>query len=79
MPKLYDRITQVLAIAIYQLPAEPWIRAFLALGMLYLVTSAFTLAKCIRDRQDEEGVVKRIDDARVEKILADHDPFNATT
>jgi hypothetical protein len=63
-------------IAIYQLPAEPWVQAFFALGTLYLVTAAFTLAKCIRDRQDEETVVKRIDDARVEKILADHDPFN---
>ncbi len=28
-----------------------WVRAFLALGLLYVVTSSFTLAKCIRDRQ----------------------------
>jgi hypothetical protein len=26
-----------------------WVRAFLALGLLYVVTSSFTLAKCIRD------------------------------
>lgn len=64
-------------IAIYQLPAEPWVQALFALGTLYLVTSAFTLAKVIRDRQDEEGVVKRVDQARVDKLLAEHDPFNA--
>jgi hypothetical protein len=40
------------AIGIYQLDADPWVRAFLAIAVLYLVTSAFTLAKVIRDRQD---------------------------
>ncbi|GKQ36337.1 YiaA/YiaB family inner membrane protein [Streptomyces sp. A012304] len=40
------------AIGIYQLDADPWVRAFLGIAVLYLVTSAFTLAKVIRDRQD---------------------------
>lgn len=40
------------AIGIYQLKADAWVRAFLAIAVLYLVTSAFTLAKVIRDRQD---------------------------
>ena len=40
------------AIGIYQLDADPWVRAFLAIAVLYLVTSAFTLAKVIRDRQE---------------------------
>lgn len=35
--------------AIIYVPVDPWIRAFLALGTLFLVTSSFTLAKCIRD------------------------------
>jgi hypothetical protein len=43
------------AIGIYQLDADPWVRAFLAIAVLYLVTSAFTLAKVIRDRQDSAG------------------------
>ena len=38
--------------AILYLPVDPWVRAFLGLGTLYLTTSAFTLAKCIRDAQD---------------------------
>ena len=40
------------AIGIYQLKADAWVRAFLAIAVLYLVTSAFTLAKVIRDRQE---------------------------
>ena len=51
----------------------PWVRAFLALGLLYVVTSSFTLAKCIRDRQEETAVVSRVDQARLEKLLAEQD------
>ena len=35
------------------LPAPVWVRAFLGLAVLYVVTSTFTLAKCVRDRQEE--------------------------
>jgi hypothetical protein len=66
-------------VGIAYLPVDGWIRGFLALGMLYLVTSAFTLAKCVRDRQDETSVVSRVDQARLDKLLAEHDPFNTTT
>ncbi|MFG2355485.1 YiaA/YiaB family inner membrane protein [Streptomyces sp. NPDC048521] len=40
------------AIGIFKLHADAWVRAFLAIAVLYLVTSAFTLAKVIRDRQE---------------------------
>lgn len=50
-----------------------WVRAFLALGLLYTVTSAFTMAKVIRDRHEEHGVVSRVDQARVDKLLAEQD------
>jgi hypothetical protein len=40
------------AIGIFKLQADAWVRAFLAIAVLYLVTSTFTLAKVIRDRQD---------------------------
>jgi hypothetical protein len=52
-----------------------WIRAFvaLALGLLYVVTSSFTLAKCIRDRQEETAIVSRVDQARLDRLLAEQD------
>ena len=38
-------------------------------------TSSFTLAKCVRDAQETQSVVTRLDQARVDKLLAEHDPF----
>jgi hypothetical protein len=55
------------------LPLGAWPRAFMALGILYAVTSAFTLAKVIRDRQEESTVVGRVDQARLDKLLAEQD------
>lgn len=63
------------AIGIFRLSADAWVRGFLAISVLYLVTSAFTLAKVIRDRQEAGQIVSRVDQARVEKLLANHDPF----
>jgi hypothetical protein len=65
--------------AILYLPVEPWIRAFLGLGTMYLTTSAFTLAKCVRDAQETQTVVSRLDQARVDKLLAEHDPFRTVS
>jgi hypothetical protein len=67
-------LTAVTAGIVY-LPVGAWIRAFLAIGVLYVVTSAFTLAKVIRDQQESSTVVNRVDQARIDKLLADHDPF----
>jgi hypothetical protein len=57
------------------LPVNGWVRAFLAVGLLYVVTSSFTLAKCVRDHQEATAVTSRVDQARLDKILSEHDPF----
>ena len=62
-------------IGVAWLPVDAWIRAFLALGMLYVVTSSFTLAKCIRDGQEQQNVLSRVDEARLERLLREHDPL----
>ncbi|MEU6402688.1 YiaA/YiaB family inner membrane protein [Streptomyces sp. NPDC046985] len=63
------------AIGVFRLNADAWVRAFLGIAVLYLVTSAFTLSKVIRDRQEAGQIVSRVDQARLEKLLAEHDPF----
>jgi hypothetical protein len=63
----------VTIIGIGYLHDSRWVRAFLALGLLYVVTSSFTLAKCIRDRQEEGAIVSRVDQARLDKLLAEQD------
>jgi hypothetical protein len=62
---------------IYFLPLDPWPRLFLAITFLFLVSSAFTLAKVIRDQQEAATVRVRLDEARIEKMLADYDPLSA--
>jgi hypothetical protein len=68
-----------LAAGIFYLPVGGWIRAFLGLGPAYVVTSAFTLAKTIRDAQETGTVVRRVDQARIDKLLNEHDPFKTTS
>jgi hypothetical protein len=62
-------------VGIYYLPAAPWPKAFLALGTVFLTTSAFSLAKCVRDAQENQHVASRLDQARVDRILAEHNPW----
>ena len=57
------------------LPVDPWVRAFLAIGTLFLISSTFTLAKCVRDQQEASTVRVRVDEARIERLIAAHDPF----
>ncbi|OKJ97130.1 hypothetical protein AMK26_29710 [Streptomyces sp. CB03234] len=63
------------ALGIFNLETDAWVRAFLGIAVLYLTTSAFTLAKVVRDRQEAGQIVSRVDQARLEKLLAEHDPF----
>ncbi|MCX5197662.1 YiaA/YiaB family inner membrane protein [Streptomyces sp. NBC_00249] len=63
------------SLGIYNLDASGWVRAFLGIAVLYLTTSAFTLAKVIRDRQEVTQIVTRVDQARMEKLMAEYDPY----
>ncbi|MFD7158749.1 YiaA/YiaB family inner membrane protein [Kribbella sp. NPDC059898] len=64
-----------MAIGLVYLPAAPWVRAFLSLGLLYVVTSTVVLCKVVRDRQEVSEVSSRVDQARLDKLLTEHDPF----
>jgi hypothetical protein len=61
-------------IGITCLPVDRWTRGFLAIGCLFLVSSAFTLAKCVRDHQDSQLQ----DRMRLEKLAAgEHDAWRS--
>jgi hypothetical protein len=64
---------------IFFLPLDAWQRLFLGITVLFLVSSAFTLAKVIRDQQEAATVRVRLDEARMEKLFAEHNPFTTTT
>ena len=65
-------------IGIVYLPVDAWIRAFLAIGCLFLVSSAFTLAKCVRDQQ-EQSQLNRIDQVRLDTLRAQNHAASART
>jgi hypothetical protein len=71
-------LTAVL-LGVAYLPGDAWMKAFLAISLLYVVTSSFTLAKCVRDNQEQNSVVHRVDEVRLERFLAEHDPFASTS
>jgi hypothetical protein len=65
----------VTAIGIWHLPVDAWIKAFLAMGLLFSVGSALTLAKTTRDMHEATRLTARIDEARVSRLIAEHDPL----
>lgn len=62
-------------VGVANLPVDAWTRSFLAIGLLYVVTSTFTLSKVVRDAHETQNVLSRVDEARLERLLAEHDPF----
>ncbi|MBF6165353.1 hypothetical protein IU486_11265 [Streptomyces gardneri] len=64
-------------IGVYALPLDAWQRGFLGMSVLFLVTSTFTLAKVVRDQHEAATIHGRIDQARMEKLLSEHDPFHS--
>lgn len=67
--------TSTTAIGICYLPVDIWVKGFVGMGLTFSVGSSFTLAKTIRDNHELTRLAARIDEARVEKILADHHPL----
>ena len=63
------------ALGIYALPDDGWVKGFLAMGLLFTVGSSLSLAKTVRDLHDAERLTARIDEARVTKLIAEHDPL----
>ncbi|MGB7710958.1 MAG: YiaA/YiaB family inner membrane protein [Microcoleus sp.] len=67
--------TSTTAIGIIYLPVDIWVKSFVGMGLTFSVGSSFTLAKTIRDNNEATRLTARIDEARVEKILAEHHPL----
>lgn len=59
-------------IGIYFLDADPWVRAFLALAFTMAISSSISLSKTLRDIHEADRIVKRIDDAKVTRLLSEH-------
>ncbi len=67
--------TTATGIGILYLPVDGWIKGYLGMGCLFTVTSTVSLSKTVRDVHEANKVMSRIDEAKLEKLLAEHDPF----
>jgi hypothetical protein len=61
----------MVAVGIFFLPVEPWIKGYLAMGVTLLIQSCVTLTKTIRDVHEGDKLVNRLEDARTERLLAE--------
>lgn len=65
----------ITAMGIWFLPVDVWVKAFMGMGLLFTVGSTFSLAKTVRDQHEAMSIKQRIDDARVSRLIAEHDPL----
>lgn len=63
----------ITTIGILNLPVDNWVKGFMGMGLAFSVGSTFTLAKTTRDLHEAKRLTARIDEAKVEKLLAQHD------
>ncbi|MEH2362792.1 YiaA/YiaB family inner membrane protein [Nostoc sp.] len=61
---------------IVNLPVDGWVKGFMGMGLAFSVGSTFTLAKTTRDLHETRRLTARLDEAKVEKLLSQHDPLN---
>jgi len=59
----------LVAIGVYFLPVDLWIKGYLAMGIVMLIQSCVTLTKTVRDMHESGKMVNRIEDAKAERLL----------
>lgn len=60
-------------IGIIYLPVDAWTKGFMGMGLAFSVTSTISLTKTQRDIHEGTKLTSKIEEARVEKILTEHD------
>ena len=65
-----------LGIAVWAMPVDGWIRAFMGLGLVALIGATITMSKTIRDVHEATKVTTKVENAKVERLLLDTDPLS---
>lgn len=61
------------SLGIIYLPANAWIKGFMGMGLVFTVGSTVSLTKTQRDIHESKKLTFKIEEARVERILTEHD------
>ena len=59
-------------IGIIYLPVDAWTKGFVGMGLAFSVTSTISLTKTQRDLHEGKKLTSKVEEAKVEKILAEH-------
>jgi hypothetical protein len=59
----------MIALGILFAPIDFWIKAYFAMASAFLVQSAITMTKTLRDVHESAKFVNRIEDAKAERLL----------
>jgi hypothetical protein len=59
----------MVAVGVYFLPVDLWIKGYLTMGIVMLIQCCVTLTKTVRDMHESGRMVNRIEDAKAERLL----------
>ena len=59
-------------VGIFFLPADLWVKGYMAMALLFVIGTSITLSKTIRDAHEAQRLINRIADAKTEKILHEY-------
>ncbi|AUC60823.1 hypothetical protein AA637_06525 [Cyanobacterium sp. HL-69] len=62
----------VTSVGIFYMPVDSWIKAFMGMGLLFSVGSTVSLTKTQRDIHESTRIISKLEEAKVERILAEH-------
>lgn len=62
-------------IGVFYMPGDNWLKGYMGMGVLFSVASTASLSKTIRDIEESKTMMSRIDEAKLERLLAEYDPF----
>ena len=62
-------------IGIFYMPGDRWLKGYLGMGVMFSLASTASLAKTLRDVDEAKTMMSRIDEAKLERLLAEYDPF----
>ncbi len=65
--------TALMSVGIYELPVNMWMRGFLSMGLFFTVSSTIVLTKTMRDDHEGRKLIKRLSNAKTEKMLQEYE------
>ncbi len=59
-------------IGIIYLPVDVWTKGFMGMGLAFSIGSTISLTKTQRDIHESQRLTSKVEEARVERILSEH-------